>query len=105
LKNKTDKVIIGILICFCIYLLWVNKTKEITIDEISKLELKLDSISEQKDSVRSVIDSTHIKIITNEKHYQEKFNVIINQSASYDSSFITDYIKQYRSKNNFVNIP
>lgn len=94
-KITIDKIIIGILICFCIYLLWVNKTKEITIDEINKLELKLDSISKQKDSVRSVIDSTHIKIITNEKHYQERFNVIINQSDSDNLIFFKNYINNY----------
>ena len=73
--------------------------------KITELELKIDSLNYQKDSIRTVIDSTHIKIITNEEHYKEKVNTIMLQPFSADSSFIIDYIRQYRSKNDSINIP
>ena len=63
--------------------------------KINELELKIDSLKNQKDSIRSVIDSTHVKIITNEKHYQERINTIISQPLSVDSQYISDYIGRY----------
>ena len=62
---------------------------------INELELKIDSLNSRKDSIRSVIDSTHVKIITNEKHYQERINTIISQPLSVDSQYISDYIGRY----------
>lgn len=74
------------------------------LNKISELESKIDEINNQKDSIRIVIDSTHVKIIENEKHYQERINTIITQSSSADSSFITDYIRLHRSKRDSTNI-
>jgi len=68
---------------------------ELLLNKISELELKIDNINNQKDSIRTVIDSTHVKIITNEKHYQERINTIISQPLSVDSQFISDYIGRY----------
>ena len=109
--NK-DKLytIIGTII-FIIIVAWfyikiadLNKVSEDDLlNEISKLELKIDSLNNQKDSIRTIIDSTHIKIITNEKHYQERINTILVQSASADSSFITDYIRLYSEQNSLSN--
>ena len=77
-----------------------QQTKDdLLLKKITELELKVDSLNNKKDSIRSVIDSTHIKIITNEKHYQERINIILTQSSSADSSFISDYIRQYSIKN------
>jgi hypothetical protein len=104
------KYIVIISIILILLLVWQqhlirNSPKEDNLlEKIESLNKKLDSINIKKDSVRNVIDSTHIKIITNEKHYQERINTIILQSSSADSSFITNYIRQYRSKNDSVNI-
>lgn len=62
------------------------------IEKLNTLERKLDSLQNKKDSIRVVVDSTHVKIITNEKHYQERINTIIVQSSSADSQFVTNYI-------------
>lgn len=67
--------------------------------KIDNLELKIDSINNKKDSIRTIIDSTHVKIIENEIYYKERVNTIIHQSYSSDSSYVTDYIRQYRHKN------
>ena len=69
--------------------------ESILLERISRLELKIDSLNNKKDSVRTVIDSTHVKIITNEKHYQERVNTIITQPLSVDSQYVSDYIGRY----------
>lgn len=105
MKNWKDKLILFIAI-LCVILsifLYIKiadfNSDDIILNKIEELELKIDSINNKKDSIRSVIDSTHIKIITNEKHYQEKVNTIIYQSSSDDSSYVSDYIKPYANKN------
>ena len=77
--------------------------EDLLLEKISKLEHKVDSLNSIKDSIRTVVDSTHVKIITNEKHYQERINTIITQSSSADSSFITDYIRQYSEQDTMLN--
>ena len=69
--------------------------EDILLEKITKLESKIDSITNKKDSIRTVIDSTHIKIITNEKHYQERINTIIIQSDSDNLVFFKNYINNY----------
>ena len=80
-----------------------ESSEKVYLKRINQLELKLDSLKMKKDSIRTVVDSTHVKIITNEKHYQERINTIINQSSSADSGFIADYIRFYTNKNPLPN--
>ena len=97
-------IIVGLLI-FQQYLIRNSKPKEdILLEKINKLELKLDSINTKKDSIRKVVDSTHVKIINNENYYKEVVNTIMLQSTNSDSSFITDYIRLHRSQRDSVNI-
>lgn len=105
-KNWAVFLVFTFLIFLIIYILYADfsppkedKWKE----EIQKLENKLDSLNNSKDSIRTIIDSTHIKIITNENHYKERVNTIIHQSASADSGFIADYIRQYSEQNPMLN--
>lgn len=95
-------IIIGAVILFLVllgiqqYIIWNTPQKEdVFLKKINELELKIDSINLKKDSIRNVIDSTHVKIITNEKHYQERVNTIINQPLSADSEYISNYIGRY----------
>ena len=118
MNKEGKKIFIGIgivviVILFITFYIWVadftpkNKEDEL-LKKIEALELKLDSLNNRKDSIRTAIDSTHIKIITNEKHYQERVNTIITQPYSADSGFVTDYIRQYADKNpqyNFSRTP
>ena len=71
------------------------------IKRITELELKIDSLNNQKDSIRTVIDSTHIKIITNEKHYQERVNTIIAQPDSFSESFTRQYLRNYAATHGY----
>lgn len=111
--NNKDRFILAIVTAILIiaigFYIWnadfaPNNKEDILLKKIAELELKIDSLSDKKDSIRTVIDSTHIKIITNEKHYQERINTIIRQSSSDDSSFVANYIRQYSDKNSLSNI-
>ena len=70
---------------------------ELLLKKITELELKIDSLNNKKDSIRAVIDSTHIKIITNEKHYQEGVTNILTQPDSFSESFTRQYLRDYAS--------
>ena len=98
-------IVLVILLGLQQYLIWSSPPKEdILLQKITELECKIDSLNMQKDSIKRVVDSTHVKIVTNEKHYQERINTIMLQSSSADSSFLSDYIRQYRSKNDSSDI-
>lgn len=74
---------------------------ELLLRKITELELKIDSLNNRKDSIRNVIDSTHVKIVTNEKHYQEKISTIITQPDSFSESFTRQYIREYAANNGY----
>ena len=100
MSNKALFIIAALLIVLMLgiqqYAIWNAPEKEDPlIEKIIKLESKLDSIKNQKDSIRTVIDSTHVKIITNEKHYQERINTIIAQPDSFSELFTRQYILEY----------
>lgn len=100
-----DKTIIGIIALVLIILIGIQQyyiiknpyidKNDILLKKIETLELKIDSLNNKKDSIRTIIDSTHVKIVTNEKHYQERINTIITQPLSADSQYISDYIGRY----------
>lgn len=102
MKNLLFKI--GIAICVILFIWFYisnadftnpSKKDELLLKKIAELELKIDSLNNKEDSIRTVIDSTHIKIITNEKYYQERVNTIITQPLSVDSQYIADYIGRY----------
>ena len=95
--------ILIILICFYLKIANFAPKEDILLNRINELELKIDSLNNKKDSIKIAIDSTHIKIITNEIHYKERVNTIINQSTSDDSSFVSNYIRQWSNKNSLLN--
>ena len=100
---KYLKIIIEIVLIILLVLNLIPKKEDNLIEKVNELELKLDSLNLLKDSIRTVIDSTHVKIITNEKHYQERINTIITQPATEDSSFVSDYIRRWSDKNSQFN--
>lgn len=74
------------------------------VEKVSKLELKLDSLNILKKEIRESVDSTHIKIVTNEKHYQEIVNTIIAQPMDSDYLYIANYIRQHSSERDSSNL-
>lgn len=106
-ENLRFIIIVVLLAGLWLYTMFVNfNQKEDTkfIKEINKLEQKIDNLSKQKDSIRIAIDSTHVKIVTNEKHYQEIVNTIISQPTDSDYVFILDYIRQHRNERDSTNL-
>ena len=105
MKKETIFIIIGVVLFIWLYISLADFTpkNEQLLDRITELENKIDSLNNKKDSIRTIIDSTHVKIITNEKHFQERINTIIVQPASADSSFIADYIRLYSEQNSLLN--
>ena len=99
---KHTKLIIEVtLIILLIFNLLPRKVDDSLINKVNELELKIDSLNNLKDSIRTVIDSTHVKIITNEKHYQERINTIITQPDSTTESFTRQYILEYAASHGY----
>jgi hypothetical protein len=106
---KKNTVILGIMLFIIVlllgiqqYLIWNKPDKDDEFKEtIKRLELKIDSLNNKKDSIRTVIDSTHVKIIENEKHYQERVNTIIAQPSSYSDSLTRQYIIDYAANHSY----
>ena len=109
MKNNKKTIIIIIIIVLLLIGFYIKvadfSTPKIDDDKfykkITELELKIDSLNNQKDSIRTVIDSTHIKIVTNEKHYQERVNTIITQPDSFSESFTRQYILEYATSHGY----
>jgi len=97
MKKETIFIIIGVILFIWLYISLADFTpkNEQLLDKITELENKIDSLNNKKDSIRTIIDSTHVKIITNEKHFQERINTIIVQSDSDNLIFFKDYINNY----------
>lgn len=93
--SKNWIIIILILIIIILIFYPKQETTSDILKEINKLELKLDSLSSKKDSIRVIIDSTNYQIINNNKHYEEVVNNITNQSSYWDSMYIADYIGRF----------
>ena len=98
---KYLKIIIEIVLVILLVLNLIPKKEDNLIEKVNELELKLDSLNLLKNSIRTVIDSTHVKIITNEKHYQERINTIITQPDSITESFTRQYIREYAANHGY----
>jgi len=100
-----DKITVAVMVVALLSLMGIQQyfiftssstnRESLLLKKIELLEVKLDSLNNTKDSIRTIIDSTHFKIITNEKHYQERINTILIQPISSDSGYISNYIGRY----------
>jgi len=86
------------------YYIWTTPRK--SDDEVlNRIESKLDSLSNRRDSVKTIIIKIDNELIENEKHYEEVVNTINAQPFSGDSMYILDYLDRlYPSKTNKSNI-
>ena len=69
--------------------------EDLILNKINMLENKINHISNQKDSIKTVLVTTDKQIIKNEKHYEEVVNTIINQSDSLNFSWARNYIEKF----------
>ncbi len=110
MKDKYVYILVVILVILENFFIWfyikdkLDERDNVFIEKIDKIESKIGSLQPKKDSIRTVIDSTHVKIITNEQHYQEVVNTIISQPTTADFNFVRGYIRQYRNQNDSLNI-
>lgn len=65
------------------------------LQEISKLESKIDSIKSHRDSLHLVIDSTHTEMINIKHTYEKTVDIIHNNSVDSNYVFFTNYINNY----------
>ena len=86
------------------YYIWTTPRK--SEDEVlNRIESKLDSLSNKRDSIKTIIIKIDNELVENEKHYEEVVNTINAQSFNDDSVFILDYLDRlYPSKTNKSNI-
>ena len=110
MKDKYVYILVVILVILENFFIWfyikdkLDERDNVFIEKIDKIESKIGSLQSKKDSIRTVIDSTHVKIVTNEQHYQEVVNTIISQPTTADYDFVRGYIRQYRNQNDSLNI-
>ena len=89
---------IVILILLIVILSKVSNYSDFQKVDTNEIQIKLDSLKLQKDSIRSVVDSTHIKIINNENHYREVVNSILYQPVDSDYRFLSEYARFHRNQ-------
>ena len=97
--NKYSTLILGLLLIVLIILAIINlmAIKKLPTEqkELNVIELKIDSIAQKKDSIKTVILNKDNEIITNEKYFKETVNTILLQPNSVDSIFARDYIQRF----------
>jgi len=106
-KNQTNAIVIIVivmvvaLLCIQQYLINkyppVNKDKEL-VESIKSLENKIDSISNIRDSLILVVDTTKVKIIELEKKHETIRDSIITQSVNSDCISFSEYISKYNNR-------
>lgn len=65
------------------------------LQEMLKLESKIDSIKSHRDSLHLVIDSTHTEMINIKHTYEKTVDIIHNNSVDSNYVFFTNYINNY----------
>lgn len=97
--NKYSTLILGLLLIVLIILAIINlmAIKKLPTEqkELNVIELKIDSIAQKKDSIKTVILNKDNEIVTNEKYFKETVNTILLQPSSVDSIFARDYIQRF----------
>lgn len=92
-----DITILILLILINIVLIY-QVVKSVDNSELERLELKVDSISKQRDSIQSRIDTVTIKIENTKKYYKETVNTIINNSTDADLLYFRGYLTRNKAR-------
>ena len=73
-----------------------TETKSILDNKIISLESKIDSLSNKKDSIKTIVITIEKEIDKNNKNYEKVVNTIINSNDSINAIWIENYLKQYK---------
>jgi biopolymer transport protein ExbB/TolQ len=95
---KQASVIMIIVLLFSIITTMINstETKSILDNKIISLESKIDSLSNKKDSIKTIVITIEKEIDKNNKNYEKVVNTIINSNDSINAIWIENYLKQYK---------
>lgn len=95
---KQASVIMIIVLLFSIITTIINstETKSIIDNKIISLESKIDSLSNKKDSIKTIVITIEKEIDKNNKNYEKVVNTIINSNDSINAIWIENYLKQYK---------
>ena len=95
---KQASVIMIIVLLFSIITTIINstETKSILDNKIINLESKIDSLSNKKDSIKTIVITIEKEIDKNNKNYEKVVNTIINSNDSINAIWIENYLKQYK---------
>ena len=74
-------------------------------EKIDSLKFELTTLQQNRDSVRSLIDTITIKINDNKKNYEKIHNVILSNSINDDYVFFTEYLKWNNERLDSINNP
>lgn len=82
---------------------WAWKKPPPSVDEqllekINNLELKIDSLSHKKDSIKTIIVQIERTIDKNHKNYEKVVNTILDSNDSTNYVWAKRYIEEYRLK-------
>lgn len=100
---KNNSIIILLLSIFIIIgainLIFINDkpidTDNSLLGEIKNLEIKLDSLNNKKDSIRTVVFTVDKEIVKNEKHYEKIVDTIIANNDSSNFEWARNYIEKF----------
>lgn len=71
-----------------------NSEYQSLIEKMDSLNIELDILKLQRDSLRNVIDSSKVKVEVIEHWYEKKLTDITNQPIAADVEFFTNYISK-----------
>lgn len=71
-----------------------NSDYQSLINGIDSLNIELDILKLQNDSLRSIIDSSKVKVKVIEHWYEKELSDITNQSIANDVVFFTEYLSE-----------
>lgn len=95
------------LIVICIvFIFWrFPKNQDIVSDkeEIDRLQSKIDSLTNLKDSIDYRIDTVTIAIKETKIQYEKNRNTIINNNTSEDYKFFCEYLNRNKSRLDSIN--
>lgn len=99
-------VLTAILTALTGYIVFIDKDKDYNntdnykeeykelLQDVDSLSISIKSLSEEIDSLYTVIDTTKSKVVVIEKEYEKAYTDITNQSIRDDIEFFSNYISQ-----------
>ncbi len=93
--GKLYKIVLSIIMIATLgIIIFLYKSYHIETPEIDSINIKIDSLSKVRDTIRYNITTMDTVIYNNSTIYVKERNNIINQSSDSDMQFFTNYIQE-----------